>query len=104
MVVDRQKSKSIVLDIAEPSDGNIGEQEYKKQEKYQEPQRRAREDLEGEGISGAHRHWSTQGSDPQTGGEATADPRKKFDISVQKSAVLRTAKILCRTLKLPLLW
>ncbi|XP_051924320.1 uncharacterized protein LOC127602290 [Hippocampus zosterae] len=78
VIIDKGKRKAVVVDVAVPSDGNIRKKEHEKLEKYQG----LREELE--------RAWKIPGT--------------TSDISVQKCAVLGTARILRRTLKLPGLW
>lgn len=63
--------------------------------------------VEGEGNSGATvipGSQSTWDSDPWLGELLQKIAGTTSKISVPKSAVLGTAKILCRTLKLPSLW
>ncbi|KAJ0057310.1 hypothetical protein NL108_002264 [Boleophthalmus pectinirostris] len=104
VVVDKKQSRAVVVDIAIPSDGNIRKKEHEKLEKYQG----LKEELE--------RAWKVKASvvpvvisalgavTPKLEEWLQKIPGKTTDISVQKSAVLGTAKILHRTLKLPGLW
>ncbi|KAK7877660.1 hypothetical protein WMY93_031672 [Mugilogobius chulae] len=76
VVVDKEQRRAVVVDVSIPSDGNIRRKEHEKLEKYQG----LREELE--------KAWKVK---------ATVVPV----VIVQKSAVLGTARILRRTLKLP---
>ena len=103
-VVDKEQRKAVVVDIAVPSDFNIRKKEHEKLEKYQG----LREELE--------KAWKVKASvvpvvvgalgavTPKLEEWLQQIPGNTSDISVQKSAVLGTAKILRRTLKLPGLW
>ncbi|XP_076747453.1 uncharacterized protein LOC143421715 [Maylandia zebra] len=104
VVVDKQKKTAVVIDVAVPNDSNIGKKEHEKLEKYQG----LREELE--------RMWRVKVTvvpvvigalgavTPKLGEWLQQIPGITSEISVQKSAVLGTAKILRRTLKLPGLW
>ena len=104
VVVDKEQRKAVVVDIAIPSDCNIRKKEHEKLEKYQA----LREELE--------KAWKVKATvvpvvigalgavTPKLEEWLQQVPGKTSDISVQKSAVLGTAKILRRTLKLPGLW
>ena len=104
VVIDKEQRKAVVVDIAIPSDCNIRKKEHEKVEKYQG----LKEELE--------RAWKVKASvvpvvigalgavTPKLEEWLQQIPGKTSDISVQKSAVLGTAKILRRTLKLPGLW
>ena len=93
-----------MIDIAVPSDSNIKKKEYEKLEKYQG----LKEELE--------RTWKVKvkvvpvvigalgAVTPKLEERLQQIPGTTSELSVQKSAVLETAKILCRTLKLPGLW
>ena len=60
--------------------------------------------MEGEGQSGPSGDRSTRKCDPKLEEWLQDIPGTTSELSVQKSAVLGTAKILRRTLKLPGLW
>uniref|UniRef100_A0A669EZW7 Reverse transcriptase domain-containing protein n=1 Tax=Oreochromis niloticus TaxID=8128 RepID=A0A669EZW7_ORENI len=104
VVVDKQKKTAVVIDVAVPNDSNIRKKEHEKLEKYQG----LREELE--------RMWRIKVTvvpvvigalgavTPKLGEWLQQIPGTTSEISVQKSAVLGTAKILRRTLKLPGLW
>ena len=104
VVVDKQKKTAVVIDVAVPNDSNIRKKEHEKLEKYQG----LREELE--------RMWRVKVTvvpvvigalgavTPKLGEWLQQIPGTTSEISVQKSAVLGTAKILRRTLKLPGLW
>uniref|UniRef100_A0A3B5PPD0 Reverse transcriptase domain-containing protein n=1 Tax=Xiphophorus maculatus TaxID=8083 RepID=A0A3B5PPD0_XIPMA len=104
VVVDKQQRKAVVIDVAIPSDCNIRKKEHEKLEKYQG----LREELE--------RAWKVKTTvvpvvigalgavTPKLDQWLQQIPGTTSDISVQKCAVLGTAKILRRTLKLPGLW
>ena len=94
----------VVVDVAIPSDYNIRKKEHEKLEKYQG----LREELE--------KTWKVKTTvvpvvigalgavTPKLEQWLKQIPGTTSDISVQKCAVLGTAKILRRTLKLPGLW
>ncbi|XP_054913489.1 uncharacterized protein LOC129377515 [Poeciliopsis prolifica] len=104
VVVDKHQRKAVVVDVAIPSDCNIRKKEHEKLEKYQG----LREELE--------RAWKVKTTvvpvvigalgavTPKLEQWLQQIPGTTSDISVQKCAVLGTAKILRRTLKLPGLW
>ena len=103
VIIDKQK-EAVVIDIAVPSDSNIKKKEYEKLEKYQG----LKEELE--------RTWKVKvkvvpvvigalgAVTPKLEEWLQQIPGTTSELSVQKSAVLGTAKILHRTLKLPGLW
>ncbi|KAL4006508.1 quercetin 2,3-dioxygenase [Sarotherodon galilaeus] len=80
VVLDKQRKTAIVVDVAIPSDSNIRKKEHEKLKKYQG----LREELE--------KMWRVK---------LQQIPGTTSEISVQKSAVLGTAKTLRRTPKLP---
>ena len=94
----------MLIDIAVPSDSNIKKKEFEKQVKYQG----LKEELE--------RMWKVKAKMVPVVVRARCAVTPKLEewlqqisgttteVSVQKSAVLGTAKILHRTLKLPGLW
>ncbi|KAK7930440.1 hypothetical protein WMY93_006835 [Mugilogobius chulae] len=104
VVVDKEQRRAVVVDVAIPSDGNIRRKEHEKLEKYQG----LREELE--------KAWKVKATvvpvvigalgavTPKLDEWLQHIPGSTSDISVQKSAVLGTARILRRTLKLPGLW
>ncbi|KAK7886240.1 hypothetical protein WMY93_025861 [Mugilogobius chulae] len=104
VVVDKEQRRPVVVDVAIPSDGNIRRKEHEKLEKYQG----LREELE--------KAWKVKATvvpvvigalgamNPKLDEWLQHIPGSTSDISVQKSAVLGTARILRRTLKLPGLW
>ena len=101
MVVDKHHRTAVVVDVAIPSNGNIRKKEHEKLEKYQG----LKEELE--------KMWSVKAAvvpiviRALEAVTSTLDwwlqqiPGTTSDISGQKSAILGTAKILCRTLRLP---
>uniref|UniRef100_A0A087XGF1 Reverse transcriptase zinc-binding domain-containing protein n=2 Tax=Poecilia formosa TaxID=48698 RepID=A0A087XGF1_POEFO len=101
VVVDKEQRKAVVVDVAIPSDHNIRKKEHEKLEKYQG----LREELE--------KAWKVKTTvvpvvigalgavTPKLEQWLKQIPGTTSDISVQKCAVLGTAKILRRTLKLP---
>ncbi|TWW53461.1 uncharacterized protein LOC130519722 [Takifugu flavidus] len=104
VVVDKHQKTVVVIDVAIPNDGNIRKKEHEKLEKY----RGLKEEME--------RMWGMKAPVVPvvigTLGAVTPNlsrwlqqiPGTTPEISVQKSAVLGTAKILRRTLRLPGLW
>ena len=104
VVVDKEQKRVVVIDVAIPADANIRKKEHEKVEKYQG----LKEELE--------KAWKVKTSvvpvvigalgavTPKLEEWLQQIPGKTSDIWVQKSAVLGTAKILRRTLKLPGLW
>ena len=104
VVVDKERKRAVVIDVAIPADANIRKKEHEKVDKYQG----LREQLE--------RMWKVKASvvpvvvgalgavTPKLGEWLQQIPGTTSEASVQKSAVLGTAKILRRTLKLPGLW
>ncbi len=104
VLIDKQQKKALVIDVAIPSDSNIRKKEHEKLEKYQG----LKEELE--------KMWKVRATvvpvvigalgavTPKLGEWLQQIPGKTSEVSVQKSAVLGTAKILRRTLKLPGLW
>ncbi|KAF7665893.1 hypothetical protein LDENG_00129980 [Lucifuga dentata] len=104
VVVDKEQKRAIVIDVAVPADSNIRKKEHEKIEKYQGP----KEELEWT--------WKVKSKvvpvvigalgavTPKLGEWLQEIPGTTSEVSVQKSAVLGTAKILCRTLKLPGFW
>lgn len=103
VVVDNRRKEAIVIDIAVPSDSNTRKKEFKRLEKY----RGLKEELEKMWkmkatvalvVIGTLRamtpYWDWL---QQIHGQTS-------EISVQTTAVLGTAKVLYRTLKLPGLW
>ncbi|XP_078022977.1 uncharacterized protein LOC144462717 [Epinephelus lanceolatus] len=104
VVVEKHQKKAVVVDVAIPADSNIRKKEHKKVEKYQE----LKEQLEQMWkvkvdvvpvVVGALRAMT-----PRLGEWLRQIPGITSEASVQKCEVLGTAKILCRTLKLPGLW
>ena len=104
VLINKQQKKAVVIDVAIPSDSNIRKKEHEKLKKYQG----LKEELEKMwgvkatvvpvviGALGAVTH--------KLGEWLQQIPGTTSEVSVQKSAVLGTAKILRRTLKLPGLW
>ncbi|TWW69251.1 hypothetical protein D4764_18G0000570 [Takifugu flavidus] len=104
VVVDKHEETVVVIDVAIPNDSNIRKKEHEKLEKYQG----LKEEME--------RMWGMKATVVPvvigTLGAVTPNlsrwlqqiPGTTSEISVQKSAVLGTAKILRRTLRLPGLW
>ena len=104
VVVDREQKRVVVIDVAIPADANIRKKEHEKIEKYQglkeqlEQMWKIKADVVPvvEGALGA--------VTPKLGEWLQQIPGTTSEASVQKSAVLGTAKILRRTLRLPGLW
>ncbi|TWW62748.1 hypothetical protein D4764_04G0013950 [Takifugu flavidus] len=104
VVVDKHRKTVVVIDVAIPSDSNIRKKEHEKLEKYQG----LKEEME--------RMWGIKATVVPvvigTLGAVTPNLSRWFqqipgttsEISVQKTAVVGTAKILRRTLRLPGLW
>ena len=89
VVVDKKKKQVVIIDIAVPSDSNINKKEYKKLEKDQGP----KEVIQAPGpVIPKLEDWLQQ------------IPGTITELSVQRSAVLGTANVLRRTLKLPGFW
>ena len=104
VAVDKENQRAILADIAVPGDYNITSKEKKKVEKYQP----LREEIEKcwkvkttvipivigalGAITPAHQSWAAQ------------LPAVPESYQLQKCALLGTAKILRRVLKLPRLW
>ncbi|XP_055368940.1 uncharacterized protein LOC129604854 [Betta splendens] len=76
VVVDKEQSKAVVVDVAIPSNGNIRKKEHEKLEKYQGLREKLEKAWKVKG--GACVDRSTGGCDPQTGGVATTDPWKNI--------------------------
>ncbi|GAA6104550.1 uncharacterized protein LOC106513546 [Tachysurus ichikawai] len=102
VVVDKEQKTAVVIDMAIPADSNIMKKEHEKIEKYQ-------------GLKEQLEHtWKVKSKvvpvviralcDPQLGEWLQQIPGVACDVSVQKSAVRGTTKILCRTLKFTGLW
>ncbi|TWW76591.1 hypothetical protein D4764_13G0012530 [Takifugu flavidus] len=104
LVVGKHRKTVGVIDVAIPSDSNIRKKEHAKLEKYQG----LKEEME--------RMWGMKATvvpvvigtlgvvTPNLSRWLQQIPGTTSEISVQKSAVLGTAKILRRTLRLPGLW
>ncbi|TWW73485.1 hypothetical protein D4764_15G0008790 [Takifugu flavidus] len=104
VVVDKHRKTVVVIDVAIPSDSNIRKKEHEKLEKYQG----LKEEME--------RMWGMKATvvpvvigtlgvvTPKLSRWLQQIPGTTSEISVQKSAVLGTAKILRRTLRLQGLW
>ena len=104
VIVDKERKESTIIDIAVPNDINIKEKEHEKIEKYQP----LKEELS--------RIWKVKtkvvpvvvgalGAITPTQEQWLKEiPGQHNSIQLQKSALLGTAKILRRTLKLPGLW
>ena len=100
VVVDKEQKTVTVVDVAIPSDSNIRKKEHEKLEKYQG----LREELE--------KMWGVKAKvvpvvigalvavTPKLGEWLQQIPGRTSEISVQKSGILGTAKIMHRTLKL----
>ena len=103
MAVDKENQRAIIIDIAVPNDYNIASKEKEKVEKYQ-PLREINKCWKVKttvipivigalgAITPAHQSWA-----PQL-------PAAPESYQLQKCALLGTAKILRRVLKLPGLW
>ncbi|TWW67366.1 hypothetical protein D4764_02G0004070 [Takifugu flavidus] len=101
VMVDKHQKTVVVIDVAIPSDSNIRKKEHEKLEKYQG----LKEEIE--------RMWGMKATvvlvvigtlgavTPNLSKWLQQIPGTTSEISVQKSAVLGTAKILRRTLRLP---
>ncbi|TWW59227.1 hypothetical protein D4764_06G0007570 [Takifugu flavidus] len=104
IIVGQDQKTVVVIDVAIPSDSNIRKKEHEKLEKYQG----LKEEIE--------RMWGMKATvvpvvigtlgavAPKLSRWLQQIPGTTSEISVQKSAVLGTAKILHRTLRLPGLW
>ena len=98
---NNRPKQAVVIDVAVPGDSNIKKKEYEKLEKY----RGLKEELE--------RTWKVKAKvvpvvigalgavTPKLEEWLEQIPGTTSELSVQKSAVLATVKILRRTLKLP---
>jgi hypothetical protein len=104
VIVDKESKKAVIIDIAVPSDFNIKSKEQEKIEKYQPLAEELRRIWKVEtkvvpvvvgalgALTSAHEQWLKE------------VPGQHTSTLIQKSALLGTAKILRRTLKLPGLW
>ncbi|XP_068190807.1 uncharacterized protein [Antennarius striatus] len=104
VVMDKEQKRAVVIDVAIPADANIRKKEHEKIEKYQG----LKEQLE--------QMWKVKVNvvpvvvgalgavTPKLEEWLQQIPGTTSEASVQKSAVLGTAKILRRTLRLPGLW
>ncbi|KAF7659580.1 hypothetical protein LDENG_00296350 [Lucifuga dentata] len=104
VAVDKEQKRAVVIDVAVPADSNIRKKEHEKIKKY----KGLKEELE--------QTWKVKSKvvpvvngalgavTPKLGEWLQEIPGTTSEVSIQKSAVLRTAKILRRTLKLPGLW
>ena len=104
VVVDKDQKTVVAIDVMVPSDSNIRKKEFEKQEKYQGLKKELK------------RNWKVKAKvvpvvvgalgavTPKLGDWLQQIPGTTLELSVQKSAWLGTAKILCRTPKLPGLW
>ncbi|TWW77705.1 hypothetical protein D4764_12G0010950 [Takifugu flavidus] len=104
VVVDKHRKTVVVIDVAIPSDSNIRKKEHEKLEKYQG----LKEEMERMwGMKATVVPvviWTLWAVTPNLSRWLQQIPGTTPEISVQKSAVLGTAKILRRTLRLPGLW
>ncbi|TWW57464.1 hypothetical protein D4764_07G0001830 [Takifugu flavidus] len=104
VVVDKHRKTVVVIDVAISSDSNIRKKEHEKLEKYQE----LKEEIERMwGMKAAVVPvviWTLAAVAPNLSRWLRQIPGTTSEISVQKCAVLGTAKILRRTLRLLGLW
>ena len=104
VIVDKEKKTATVIDVAVPSDCNIRKKEHEKIDKYQG----LREEME--------KMWKVKvkvvpivigalGAVAPTLEKWLEEiPGETTEVSIQKNAILGTARMLRRTLKLPGLW
>lgn len=104
VVVDKLQGKAVVVDIAIPSDGNIRKKEHEKLEKYQGLKEELEKAWRVKAVVVPVVIGALGAVTPKLEEWLEQIPGTTSDISVQKCAVLGTAKILRRTLKLPGLW
>ena len=104
MAVNKQDKKAVVEDVKIPNGSNIRKKEQEKHQEYQG----LKEELER--IRGAKASVVTmlKGSvwavAPKLGESVQQNPGITSEISVQKSTILGTTKILCRTHRYPGFW
>ena len=104
VVVDKHRKRAAVIDVAIPSDSNIRKKEHEKLEKYQGLKEQL-EKMWGMKVTVVPVVVGALGAvTPKLDAWLQEIPGTTSEISVQKSALLGTAKILRRTLKLPGLW
>ncbi|XP_078017068.1 uncharacterized protein LOC144458442 [Epinephelus lanceolatus] len=104
VVVDKYQERAVVVDVAIPANSNISKKEHEKVEKYQWLKEQLGQMWKVKvdvvpvvvGALGA--------VTPKLGEWLWQIPGTTSEASVQKCAVLETAKILCRILKLRGLW
>ena len=101
VLIDKQQKKAVVIDVAIPSDSNIRKKEHEKLEKYQGLKKEL-EKMWGVKATVVPVVIGALGAVTHKLGEWLQQiPGTTSEVSVQKSTVLGTAKILHRTLKLP---
>ncbi|TWW72943.1 hypothetical protein D4764_15G0003370 [Takifugu flavidus] len=104
VVVDKHRKTVVVIDVAIPSDNNIRKKEHEKLEKYQG----LKEEIERMWVMKATVVPVVIGTlvavTPKLSRWLQQIPGTTSEISIQKSAVRGTAKILRRSLRLPGLW
>ena len=103
-VVDKLQKKAVVTDVAISSDGNIKKKENKKLEKYQGLNEEVEKMWELKAAVVSVIIKAVGAVTPKLGERVQHILETTSEISVQKSTVLGTAKILRRTLELPGLW
>ena len=104
MVADKLQKKAVVTDVAISSDGNIKKKENKKLEKYQGLNEEVEKMWELKAAVVSVIIKAVGAVTPKLGERVQHILETTSEISVQKSTVLGTAKILRRTLELPGLW
>ena len=104
MLIDKQQRKVVLIEVTIPSDSNIRKKEHEELEKY--PGLKAEQGkmwgIKVTVVPVVIRALGTVTHKPVEWLQQI--PGTTSEVSVQKSTVLGTARILCRTLKLPGLW
>ncbi len=104
VLTDTQRKKAVLTDVAIPSDSKIRKKEHQKLEKYQGLKKEL-EKMSGVKATVVPVVIGALGAVTHKLGEWLQQiPGTTSEVSVQKSAILRTTNIQCRTLKLPDLW
>ena len=104
VVVYKQHKKELVIDVAIRSDSNIKKKEHEKLAKHQGLREELEKMWKGKATAVPVVIRALWAATPKLGQWLHLIPGTTCEISVQKSAVLGTAKILRRTLRLPDLW
>lgn len=103
MELDAQK-RSLAIDVAIPADSNFRTKEHEKMEKYQGLQKQLEQMWKGKAEVVPVVPQALAAVSPELEECLQQIPGATSEFFVQKSAVLRTAKILQKILKLPGLW